>query len=362
MSDTSRERVLKALNRQEPDRVPFSFGFGPTVEARSALDAWLKPRGGDFAALARAASDIRSVGARYTGAPLPENTDIWGIRRKMVSYGGGSYDEIDFSPLAEIETVEGVEKYPWPSVDDFDFSLVAEDISREGEDGRYAVLAWGGGNPFEIYTWMTGLEKALVNLVMLPEVVRKAMERITDFFCEFSRRMLEAGGGKIDLVFTADDLGGQNGLLISPRTYRESIRPFHKKLHDVIHAAGAKTLYHSDGSVVDVLDDLCEAGVDVLEAVQVDAAGMDPVVLKERFGEKLCFHGGVSVQQLLPDASVDEVRSEVARLKRILGAGGGYICAPTHAIQLGTPPENVIAMVEEATETSLEELLSAVKA
>jgi len=358
MTELPRDRVLATLDHQETNRAPFSFGFGPTGEARRALDAYLKPLGADFSTLDRAAADIRSVAPRYIGPPLPSETDIWGIRRKPVAYATGTYDEIVHYPLGGVRAAGKISRYPWPRVDDFDFGVLPEAIRLRGENGRYAIRA-SGGNPFEIFCWMTGLEEALVMLIESPDVVTRGLEHITNFFCEYCMRQLDAAAGGIDLVFTADDLGGQQGPLMSRTMYREIIMPHHRHLHNIIHGFGARTLYHSDGSVIDLVPDLIEAGVDILEAVQVDAAGMDPRALKALAGDRLSFHGGVSVQHLLPHGTPDDVRREVAELKRVFGAGGGYICAPTHAIQAGTPPENVIAMVEEATEQSLDDLLAA---
>ncbi len=160
-------------------------------------------------------------------------------------------------------------------------------------------------------------------------------------------RTLEACGDLIDLVMLADDLGGQQGLLVSRERYREQIQPFHRALADIAHrlAPHAKVMYHSDGAVFEVLPDLIDAGIEVLEAVQTDAAGMDPVALKQTYGDRLSFHGGIAVQSLLPYGDEKTVFDECQRLVEVFGAGGGYIAAPTHAIQVGTPPANVLAML-----------------
>lgn len=357
MSMTPRERVLAAASHHQPDRVPFSMGFGPTPEARVQLDAHLAPHGITFRELQRRVEDIRTVGARYTGPPRPEGVDIWGVRREAVSYGGGSYDEIVDSPLARLSEPDQLDDYPWPDPDAWDDAGLADRIRQVDPDGRYAIRM-GGGNPFETFTWMTGLEESMMRLATSPQFVRRALEHITGFFVARLERALSAVPGKVDLVFTADDLGSQSGPLIGPAMYRDLIMPFHRRLHECIHAHGARVLYHSDGSVVDLLDDLVEAGVDILEAVQVDAAGMDPEALKQRGGQRLAFHGGVSVQQLLPNATPPEVRRETSRLIEVFGRGGGYICAPTHAVQVGTPCENVLSMIETATGRTLEEILS----
>ncbi|MFW5799135.1 MAG: uroporphyrinogen decarboxylase family protein [Planctomycetota bacterium] len=356
MSMTSRERVLAAVGHQVPDRVPFSMGFGPTPEARVQLDEYLAPRGVTFAQLQRRVEDIRTVGPRYTGPPRREGTDIWGVRRKAVSYGQGSYDEIVESPLARLTDPAQLDDYPWPDPDMWDDGGLADRIREVDPDGHYAIRL-GGGNPFETFTWMTGLEESMMRLATSPQFVQRALEHITGFFVARVERALSAAPGMVDLVFTADDLGSQSGPLIGPAMYRDLIMPFHRRLHDCIHAHGARVLYHSDGSVVALLDDLVEAGVDILEAVQVDAAGMDPEVLKQRAGDRLAFHGGVSVQQLLPNATPQEVRQETARLVEVFGRGGGYICAPTHAVQVGTPCDNVVAMIETATGRTVDEML-----
>jgi uroporphyrinogen decarboxylase len=161
-------------------------------------------------------------------------------------------------------------------------------------------------------------------------------------------RMLSAAQGRIDLAFTADDIGGQEGLLMSLAMWERFIKPHHTRLNRVIHEHGAKVIYHSDGSVMEAVPGLVEMGIDVLQALQFDAKGMDPVALKEGFGDRLCFEGGISVQSTLPFGTAEEVRAEVEERIRVLGRDGGYILGPSHAIQAGTPAENVVAMFDEA--------------
>ena len=149
--------------------------------------------------------------------------------------------------------------------------------------------------------------------------------------------------------------------MIGRSTYRELIMPYHRRLYGLAHEQVRYTIHHSDGSVYDLLDDLHEAGVDCLEAVQVECRDMEPEKLKARFGDRLAFQGGVSVQQVLPRLSAEEVRAEVRRLKSVFGKGGGYICAPSHALQAGTPAENVIALAEEGVEMPLGEIIAQTK-
>jgi uroporphyrinogen decarboxylase len=188
-----------------------------------------------------------------------------------------------------------------------------------------------------------------MDLVLNPELARGIMCRVTDFYVEHFTKMLSAGEGEIDLAFTADDIGGQEGLLISLEMWEENLKPYHDRLNKAIHEFGAKVIYHTDGSVMAAVDGLIDMGVDVLQALQFSARGMDPVELKRKTGDRLCYEGGVSVQTTLPFGTAGDVRREVEELITVLGKGGGYILGPSHAIQAGTSPENIVAMFDTAS-------------
>jgi uroporphyrinogen decarboxylase len=346
MSDTPRERVRTALAHRQPARVPFGWGFCATPEMGKQLEAYYAARGIDWPRLCDAVRDIRYIGPTFVGPADRNGNALWGIRQKAFSYGDGSYDEFDGYPLAGVETVAEIDAYPWPDPDWFDNSGMVANLLAEDPERRCARNLVGG-SPFEIYCWMTGLEEGLINAVANPEVVTAALEHIVGFYAEKLRRSLAAAGDYVDIVFLADDLGGQHGLLMSRETYRAVIQPFHARLAALVHemAPHAYVMFHSDGAVFDVLPDVIDAGIDVLEAVQTDADGMEPERLKAAFGDRLSFHGAISVQQLLPHCDAATVAEECRRLVRVLGEGGGYIAAPAHAIQVGTPPENVDAML-----------------
>lgn len=354
---SSRERVLLSLGRQPSDRPAFSWSFGPQPTAKQALDEYLAQWNCNYDRLYQATCDIRQFGPAYNGPPLPPQSSIWGWTNKTISYGAGSYEEWDFRPLANAETVADIERHPWPNPDHFNYADLRPQIREVDPEHRYARVLWVG-NPMEILSWMMGLEKLMEALVIAPEVVHVGMERITAFFEELARRCFAAAPGEFDAVFGADDVGTQQGPMIGRPTYRELIMPYHRRLYGLSHEHVRFTIHHSDGSVYDLLDDLHEAGVDCLEAVQVECRDMEPEKLKAGFGDRLAFQGAVSVQQVLPQWSVEEVKKEVRRLKSVLGQGGGYICAPSHAIQAGTPVENVIAMVEAALETPFDQIIA----
>jgi len=360
---TPRERVRAALAHQQPERVPFSWGFGPTPEMTAALKEYLAQRAMDWPTLRTLTEDVLIISPAYIGPQLPPQVDIWGIERKPQAYGPGSYDEIAVYPLAEASSPADVEAYPWPDPEAYDYAPLREETLAADPQGLKARKLSHSvcGNIFEIYCWMTGLEKSLTNVLLNPEVVRAALERITRFFEHKLRRSLAQCADLVDILYFADDLGTQRGLLMSRRTYREVLGPYHQRLFRLARALAphAAVMMHSDGSVFDILPELMDAGLEVLEAVQVDAEGMAPQRLKAAYGQRLCFYGGISVQSVSPRGSAETVMSECQRLVEILGRGGGYITAPTHAIQVGTPPENVLAMLravlgEEDYEAALE--------
>ncbi|MDC7235882.1 MAG: uroporphyrinogen decarboxylase family protein [Spirochaetales bacterium] len=348
-----RERVLKGLNHEPTDRIPMSLGFGVNKPAKIELMKHL-----NYSTLDQvdefllSHSDFRWVEPDYTG-PADRNiknadgsyTDIWGVRRKMVSYGPGEYDEIDYYPLSQCFDIRDLDSYLRPSADWFDYSSLKQKIRKAKKHDDYAIIV-GSGNIFESSWYMRGLENMLMDLITDPDLASEIMTRVTDFFIEYFSRCLEAAEGEIDIVFTADDLGQQNGLIMSPRHWEELIKPHHKRMNDVLHSFGVKIMYHTDGAVMEVIEGLMDMGIDILEALQFDAEGMDPVLMKKLYGHNLCFHGGVSVQSTLPYGTVDDVKNEVLSRIEVLGDQGGYILAPSHAIQAGTPVENILAFLE----------------
>jgi uroporphyrinogen decarboxylase len=146
----------------------------------------------------------------------------------------------------------------------------------------------------------------------------------------------------------ADDVGTQEGLMVSREMFREFFAPRLSRLVDLAHSHGAKLLFHSCGAIRPLVEDIIEIGVDILDPLQAAAKGMEPEALKADFGDRLCLHGGICTQHLLPEGSPEDVRSEVRRRIGILGDGGGYILAPCHVVQTDVPTENVLAMVDEA--------------
>ena len=357
---SSRERVRLALEHQETDRIPIAMvcaGINPP--AYRELEAYLgRERGVDVETYLNAFVDIREVAPQYVGPGLDPGKDIWGVERAPISYGSGSYDEIIHYPLAEVESVKDLEKHRWPSAGYFDYSVLLERIAAAQADGEHCLMVTNG-NIFETSWYMRGFQRTFEDMVLNPELVHAIMERVTGFYIAHFSRMLAAAEGEVDLVFTADDIAGQNGLLVSLEMWETFIKPYHARLNAAIHKFGAKVIYHTDGAVTEAVEGLIDMGIDtfypghgrpvaVLQALQFSARGMDPVKLKRGYGDRLCFEGGVSVQTTLPFGGSENVRREVEELITVLGKDGGYILGPSHAIQAGTPPENIVAMFDTA--------------
>ena len=348
---TSKELVLAALNHQPTARVPFAWGCGVNGQVRAELAKEMGHASpAETEAYLQSLMDFRWVSPRYIG-PADRNctvdgveTDIWGVKRRFSSYGLGGYMEICEYPLAEMETVEDLENFTWPSVDWFDFSVLPAQIKSHNQNGNEYAIIMGNGNILESSWYMRGLELMLTDLLVEPELAEAVMTRVTNFFIEYFTRALTVtnrGGTPIDVIMTADDIGTQEGLMVSLDLWERMIKPHHMRLNEALHRFGVKILYHTDGAVMDALDGLVDMGIDVLEALQFDAKNMSPEIMKEKYGDRLCFQGGISVQSTLPFGTPDEVRREIEERIRVLGAGGGYILAPSHAIQDGTPIENV---------------------
>jgi len=356
-----RERVRMALNHQTPDRVPISLicgGFDDPSQQALARHLGVDPGEGvdrylaQYVDLVAIGPSFRSADPDYRGPTLTRTPrggyqDVWGCHWDPISYGAASHSEISHYPLAAVRDIADLAKHRWPDPDWWDYPAIGERIAHAGDERDYA-LVMHSGNPFERTWWMRGYEQTFFDMVDRPELFHEIMTRVTDFYLETTRRTLAVAAGRVDLAFTADDLAGQTGLLISLPMWEKHIKPYHVRLNRAIHEFGVKVIYHSDGAVMEVIPGLMEAGIDVLQALQFSARGMDPAVMKDRYGDRLCFEGGVSVQTTLPFGSVADVQREVRHLILTLGRNGGYILGPSHAIEAPTPPENIVAMFGEA--------------
>jgi len=342
---TPRERWLAVLHHELPDRLPMDYWA--THEATSKL---MKHLGCATEAqlLERLHVDRpASVGPRYIGPSFPQGQDAYGCRYRTVDYGGGAYSECVYNPLARYNSVEEIEAdYTWPSPDWYDYSVIPAQV--EGKD--HLPIAGGGSEPFLTYKSLRGQEQAFMDLVLNPQIVHYCLDKLFDACYERTARIYEQIPGKVTFSYVAEDLGAQEGLLMSRAHIHEFILPRMKRMMDLAHEAGVHVFFHSDGAVLDIVPDMIQAGIDILNPIQWRCKGMDREVIKRRFGAQIALHGGVDNQHTLAFGSVEDVRREVEENIRVLGAGGGYILAPCHNIQVVSPPENIVAMYETAYE------------
>jgi uroporphyrinogen decarboxylase len=343
---TSKERVKTSLAWQEPDRVPIQTYLTPEMDQRLQKHFGVKhvnvPLGVDF----------RGVGPRYMKKlPPPRDGltfDMWGTGYRSVTHAqAGTYQEAVYQRLAELKTMDDVEKYPWPSADDFDYSKIPEQCERLKD---YAVCVGDAGIP-DIVNGVSrcrGMEQVLMDIALRDEVGMAVIDKRVDFCYERMRRCLEAARGKIDIVCVGEDCGNQNGRMVSPETFDEVFRPRLEKFYDLAHEFGARAMMHSCGDTHELMPAFIEMGLDVLDAMQPEPPGMDPETIRAACRGKLAFCGLISTQKTLPFGTEQECRAEARHRLDVIAPGGGYIFSPAHCIQPDTPLENVLAVYEEA--------------
>jgi uroporphyrinogen decarboxylase len=340
---TSRERVLAALCHQQPDRVPRDFWAEPPTWNRLLVHTGLADKD---QLLDRLGVDVRHLLA--PSAPERGVTDgvlqnFWGERFVQQPTPWGPMRHDVKGALAGARSLSELEAFEWPTPDCIDRSGLAEQCRRFDQ---HAVL-YGFADVWQRPALVRGWEEFFVDLIERPAWVHYLCRKFTDFYLEDYTRAAEMTRGRIDLYLLISDLGSQRGPLISRSMFREFVAPYLKEMIDCIHRLGGKVLFHSCGLIAPLIPELIELGVDVLDPIQPVGSAMQPEALKAAFGDRLCFHGGIDMQELLPRGTPSQVRSEVRRFCEVLGAGGGYILGPAHLFQPDVPPENVLAVYQD---------------
>lgn len=372
---TSRERVITALEHKEPDRVPISMSI--TIDAYNNLKRYLGIELEEDLKVGRW-TDVPihplvaekfgldviwlRMGSPHKKPPQPKDPnkwiDEWGVEwTKTPRPGGGYYYEMTNPPLKDA-TIEDLEDYPWP--DPYDPGRVEglrEYFRHIHEDTEFAILTKFGGAIFEQAWYLRGMERFFMDLIEAPDFVHALLDKICQVQMGLDEVGIEAAGEYVDILrLSGEDLGTQEGPMISLPMFRRLIRPYMEKLWRFAKKKlleknpGAKIMLHSCGSVRWVIPDWIEMGLDILDPIQPKAKGMDPFQLKADFGDKLSFHGGIDAQYVLPFGTVEEVRQHTRKYIKALAPGGGYIVAPVHNVQGDVPPENLVAMRDAVEE------------
>ena len=257
------------------------------------------------------------------------------------------YGEMVDHPLRRAVDIEDINKFKfYEAYDTASTAGLKERVEYLFNNTDYAIVTAGAtGGILETCHWLRGFDNFPIDLLLNKKMAHALLDKLTSYYIELFDVFLGVVGPYIQIIELADDLGTQNSLLVSPELYREMILPYYRRLISFIKSkTSAKIFHHSCGSVVKVADILLDAGVDILNSLQPRAVGMDTTFLKDNYGDRLSFHAGIDIQEVLPNGSLEDVEDEVRRRIAIWGPGGGYIICAAHNIQEGTPPENIVKM------------------
>ncbi|MFI5378549.1 MAG: uroporphyrinogen decarboxylase family protein [Tepidisphaerales bacterium] len=339
-----RERVLAAIAHEPPDRTPRDFWAEPPTMNR--LFAHVGHR--DEEKLLR---DL-GIDLRHLNATEPAEVHVadgiyqnfWGERYVYRETPWGPFREDTLGALAGASTLAELEAFPFPTPDCLDYSRLGDSCRRHEP---YA-LVYGFADVWQRPGLVRGWEQWFMDMIEHPEWVHFMSRKFTDFYRADYTRAAEVSGGRIDIYLLISDLGSQHGPLISLDMFHEFVAPYLREMVQLIHGLGARVMYHSCGAIHPFIEELIGLGIDILDPIQPAAPEMTPQRLKDEFGGRLTFHGGIDMQQLLPHGTPEQVASTVRHYCDTLGSGGGYILGPAHLFQPDVPPENILAVYDDA--------------
>lgn len=342
---TSRERVLQAIAHKPTDRAPADYSAHQGV-----TDGLIGKLGvADYEGLLRALGvDMRRIGFHYGQPDTGPDADgymrtMWGAKVRKTDPGDGRPNLL--LPFHEDTTVDDVHAHVWPDAAKLDYSGVHPQCLMFYDD--YATFGAPWSPFFHEVGWLIGQEEFMVWMHTKPDVVHAIIRHVVDYEVEATRRFLQASKGLLDIAYFGNDFGTQRGLFVSPDMWQAFFRKPLKRYFDVSHEFGCKVMKHSCGAVRDLIPFWIEDGVDILDPIQVAAAGMDLAGLVKDFGRELAFHGGVDTQRTLPFGSTEEVRAEVRSYLALTRDRGGYILAGSQEYIEDIPLDNILAIYDE---------------
>ena len=340
---TKKERFKAALNHEETDRLATDMWAVPEVIEKLKKHYNTK---NEYDIYEHLGIDKAIEAAPAYHGPRP---DMWGIEYSPIPYNGGIYMEPTKQPLADFETIDEIEaNYVWPSTDWFDYSAVKDQLERFKDypfQGGYISLTY-------FYDQLRGTEQMLLDFAADPELAEYILYKIEEFAIAHTTKILEVCDGRADYAEVTDDLGSQNGLLMSVPMIKRYLEKHYRHNIDVVKSFGAKAFHHDDGAMTQALPWLVnEMGIQVLNPLQHHLPGWDLKQIKADYGDKICFHGGVDNQFVMPFGTTDDVEKEVRFLcENLYSDKRGYILAPCHRLQAITPVENIEKMYAIAKE------------
>lgn len=373
MSLSHRERVIKALSHQEPDRVPFDLGSTANssihILAYQKLKAYFGIEAEDTiihkmmqtAAVHEPVLQALDIDLRLVGPGAPDSKpdipvgedgyqDEYGVVRRKPS--SSLYYDMVKSPLAGPITIQDIINFPFPDPADPGYTRgLRQRLLHYRENTDYAIVLRLPSVFVHLTQYLRGFEDWFLDLAADKKLAAALFDAVTEHSTALAEEILKVGGDLADVAYTSDDMGLQNGPMVSPELYRELFKPRHKKFFDMVKKRTSAFIhFHCCGSIYRLLNDIIEIGVDVIHPVQVSAKDMDSSILAPEFGDRLSFWGGIDTQKVLPKGTTDEVKAEVRRRIKDFAPGGGYILGAVHDIQPDVPVENIIAMYEAGKE------------
>ena len=359
----SRERVLGAFNRTGYDRLPVKHEGTPEINQMIMDHYGLK----NMEQLLRVVGDdFRYVEPCYIGPELRKFEDgsiegYWGERYKYAEFEGGKYLEPAYLPFANVRTLDELDRSHFPVADWFDYSTIKLQCEKLLKAGYAVCFGTAGDMDFiNSIARARGTEQVLIDLITDDPVYLEIMDARFRFYYEMHENVLRAAEGLIDFTHIGEDLGTQSSQVIDFDTFDKHFAPKFKNYFDMVHRYGARAMMHICGCSRAFLPRLTDLGLDVYDVVQPTTPEMDIAVLQKDFGNRLTFCGSVCVQTTMAFGSTDDVIREVERRKKLFPQGGLFL-GPTHAIQVGSPIDNIIALYRAAgslTETIDETILS----
>jgi uroporphyrinogen decarboxylase len=354
----SRERTLMTICHRQPDRPPLYVSLTPQMAGKlckkfslpfeEPVDAMESARISHMELLTQMGVDIVAIAPAVSPAmptiTLPDGRvrNEWGMLFRNV----GIYAEFAGYPLAHAVSEKDIMDYPFPDASaPGRFDIATTMMEKYGQ--KYAVIGDVETMFFELSWYLTGLEKFLTDLMMEAEYQGYLMDKIMHYIITAGKKLIGMG---VDILWCGDDFGSQQGMIMDPDTWRKVFKPRIRYMFEEFRnvRSDIKIAWHSCGSILPIIPDFIELGLDILNPIQPLAHGMDPLYLKKTFGKDLVFFGGIDVQHLLPYETPEKIQQEVRRRIEILGKNGGFIMAPAHNIQPDTPIENVLAFFEAA--------------
>ncbi|MGD1995992.1 MAG: uroporphyrinogen decarboxylase family protein [Anaerolineae bacterium] len=330
-----RDRVLAALDFEEPDILPYTLPMedevGRRMDARLGGPTWRKRVEDHIALVQLPTLSVREGAASYTDA----FGSTWCTDKRPFHLENLALPEPDLSD------------YSWPEIDAlWNEDLVHQQIRRAQTHGQFIVASTGFGI-FERSWTLRGFENALTDMLLHRAFYAELLDGVLNIHLRIVERLLTL---PIDGILLSDDWGAQRGMIMGPNLWRTFIKPRVQQFNSAVHAGGKWTFHHCCGNVFEIIPEMIESGLDVLESLQPEA--MDVYEIKRRYGRDLRLWGGLGTQRLLPFGTPQEIRSEVRRLCQELGRGGGYILAPSKPLMSEVPTENALAVVEAFTATT----------